>query len=144
MVINECHIDDEKLDTLASSYREAEDVFSEESDEHLDVILDLQQALRTLTRQTADVNNELEAKFNSFDQISAKKTLGKLTVVLSAGSQLNAYLKRALPVSTYSGIESCVRDLYVETKQLAEFAEDIIRYKLQDITELRELINEIK
>lgn len=144
MITNQCHIDEGKIDNLASSYREAEEVFSDGSDEHLDLILTIQGYLKDLTCQTAAVNNEIEAKFNALDEASAKATVGKLSIVLSAGNQLNAYLKRALSSATYSGISTCLQDLYVETKQLAEFAEDIIRYKIQEATELKHLLNEIQ
>lgn len=144
MIMNKCYIDEKKIDTLVSSYQDAEQVVSEGSDEHLDIILDLQSALKKLSKLTADVNNDLEEKFNSIDQTSARKIVIKLTILLTAARQLSSYLKRALSSSTYDGIKTSIQELYVETKQTDEFVKDIIKYKIEDTTELKELLNGIK
>ncbi len=135
-------LDENKIDTLLSSYHDTEELLIESSDEHLDIILILQKSIKELTQLTIDVNNELEKKFNSMDAETAKNVVIKLTVGLRLARHFHRFLK-TFPPHISESIKACRKDLYVETKQVDEFLQDLINYKVNKPTEIMELLNGI-
>jgi hypothetical protein len=136
-------LDERKIDSLVSSYQDTERLIYAGSDEHLDIILTLQQSVKHLIKLSVAVNEELEATFNSMSQDQAKSIVIKLTGGLNTAKQLIAVLRNCHP-SIADGIKSCRKELYLETKQIDEFVQDIIRYKIENPQELKDIMNEIK
>ncbi len=136
-------LDERKIDRLVSSYQDAEQLIYEGSDQHLDMILNLQDKLKKLIKLNVEVNEELEKSFNSFDGEQAKKIVIKLTFGLRIAKQLITAL-RSLPSSISEGIKSLRKELHLETKQLDEFVQDLIKYKINNPQELKDLLNGIK
>lgn len=136
-------LDETKIDNLVSSYQDTEQFIVEGSDEHLDIILGLQKNIKELIKLTVDVNDELEAKFNILDEDNAKSVVIKLSSGLRSAKQIITILRRLHP-SISEGIKSLRKELYVETKQLEEYVEDLIKYKINDPKELKEILNGIK
>jgi hypothetical protein len=127
-----------KLDNLVSSYQDTEKILIEGSDEHLDLILNIQRSLKRMTTITLEVNNFLEAKFNSFTNEEAKICVVKLTGAINTSRQLMAFIRRS--PSIFLGVSSCLKDLSIEIKDMNEFIQDLIKYKLNQPIELIELL----
>lgn len=136
-------INENKIDTLVSSYRDTEQLVFAGSDKQLDLILNMQNSINKLVQLSKDVNEELETTFNSLDEEQAKTVVIKLSSALSTAKQLITLLK-GLPHALSEGTKSCRKDLYLETKQIDEFLQDIIKYKINSPKELTDLLNEIK
>ncbi len=133
---------DQKIDNLIASYQATEQMIQEGSDEHLDLILELQNNIKKLLQVSPDVNDVLESTFNSITESEARNIVIKLTQGLGFARQFEAFLKRLHP-SIGTGIESLRKDLYVETKQLHEFVQDLIKYKINQHDDIRELFQGI-
>jgi hypothetical protein len=136
-------LDEKKIDTLVSSYQDTEKLIYAGSDEHLDLILDLQNSIKKLVKLSIDVNEELEKSFNDLTEEQAKTVVIKLTSGLRNAKQLITVLRNLHP-SLSDGIKSCRKELYLETKQIDEFVQDLIKYKINNPQELKDLLNEIK
>lgn len=62
-----------KIDILASSFIEVEQLIIAGTDEHLDLILRIQDMLKSMTAKSVAVNSVLEAEFNNLSRDLAKK-----------------------------------------------------------------------
>ncbi len=134
---------DQKIDSLLASYQAAEHIVHEGSDEHLDLILELQDSIKKLLQLSIDVNEVLESSFNALTEEEARDIVIKLTQGLGSARQFANFLRRLHP-SIGVGIESLRKELYLETKQIHEFVQDIIKYKINQPDELRELLQDIQ
>lgn len=135
-------LDQKKIDSLVSCYQDTEKLIVG-SDEHLDIILSIQKSITQLTKLTQAVNNEIEEGFNSLPEEQAKEIVIKLTYGIRMAKQLIVSLRNTHPL-IYEGIKSSYKELYIETKQLDEFIQDIIKYKLTNQDELLQVLKEIK
>lgn len=135
-------LDESKIDNLNASYEATEKTIIEGSDEHLDFLIDLQKDIKMLIAKTIEVNEMLEVSFNNMSEEEAKNMALKLTIGLNLARQFYRFLKSTPPI-IYNGIKSCTTQLYLETKQVDEFLQDILRYKLRKTDELKDLFNEI-
>jgi S-adenosylmethionine synthetase len=136
-------VDENKIDSLVSSYHDTEQLVFAGSDEQLDLILNMQNSINKLVKLSRDVSEELETAFNSLSEEQAKNVVIKLSSALSTAKQLITLLKN-LPHALLEGTKSCRKDLYLETKQIDEFVQDIIKYKINSPKELTDLLKEIK
>ncbi len=139
--MNSAVLSEKKIDTLLSSYEDTERMMIG-SDEHLDTILRIQESVRYMTKLTIDVNNAIEEGFNELDTDHARKIVIKLTSSIGSAHHFLSSLK-SMP-HIYEGIKTAYRELYVETKDLGEFIQDLIKYKINDPSDLRELLQAIK
>lgn len=131
-------LDGNKIEDLVSAYENSEELIAG-SGQHLDFILELQRDIKKLTKLTINVNDYLENEFNSLDEAKANAIVIRLIVGVRNAQRFYRSLKKMHP-SLYEGIKSCTKDLYIETKQVDEFIQDIIKYKIQDTSELRTLL----
>lgn len=137
--MNNLLLDEKKIDKLVSSYQDTEQLIHEGSDEHLDIILEIQNSLKTLIKLSVDVNEELEKAFNYLNSEKAKDVVIKLSVGLRNAKQLIVALRNTHP-SIFKGIKSSCQDLSLETKQIDEFVQDLIKYKITDPVELKKVV----
>lgn len=133
---------DQKIDNLLASYRAAEQSVQEGSDEHLDLILELQSSIKKLIKVSVDVNEQIESSFNSLTEAESRNIVIKLTQALGYARQFGHFLNGLHPTLAV-GIESLRNELYLETKQIHEFVQDLIKYKINQPNELRELLQDI-
>jgi uncharacterized protein YpbB len=131
-----------KIDNLVYSYREAERIVIG-SDEHLDIILDIQSALKKIIQLSIDVNEELENSFNQLELENSKSIVISLNTILYSSKQFIALLKDLHP-AIYNGIQSLIYNLQTENEQIDEFIQDIINYRINTPVELIELLNSIE
>ena len=134
-------LNETKIDSLVSSYKEAEKIIIG-SDEHLDIILHLQKTLDEIIKLSIDVNNGLDDVFNNLDKESAKNTVIKLSTGLQLSRHLIVSFKRTHP-SILEGIKSRIKALHIENKQIDEFIQDIIRYRINEPVELYDLLKSL-
>ncbi len=136
--------DETKIDTLVSSYQDTEkQLIVIGSDEHLDIILSIQNTLKDLIKKSEAVSNQLELSFNSMNEEIAKSIVLKLSGGLRIAKQV-IYILRNSPRPIKNGINTCLEQVTFETRQIDELVHDIIKYKLTKQDELQNLINEIK
>lgn len=132
-----------KVDNFVSSFEVAEKNFLQVgSDDHLDVLLHLQKVIKELTKLSFDLNEELEKTFNNLDAEASKNIVIRICQGLRIAKQFIVFLKSH--PALYAGVKTAFKELHEETKQIDEFVQDIIKYKLSDQTELVELLNGIK
>jgi len=132
-----------KVDNFVSSFEVAEkNLIQIGSDDHLDVLLNLQNVIKDLTRLSIGVNEELDARFNHLDTDTSKNLVIKICQGLRIAKQFIVIMKSHPAI--YVGVKTSLKELHEETKQIDEFVQDIIKYKLSDQTELTELLKEIK
>lgn len=141
--MNNLVLDERKIDNLVSSYRDTEQLIYEGSDEHLDIILELQNSIYKLIKLSGEVNEELEKSFNTLSEEQAKIVVIKLSSGLRSAKQVITLLRNIHP-SISDGIKSCRKELYLETKQIDEFVQDLIKYKINNPQDLKDLLNGIK
>lgn len=132
-----------KIDELVSTYETTEQLLAEGTDQHLDLILVIQQAIVALTKLTIEVNDGLEAAFNTIDEQEARNAVIKLSVSLRLAKQLISLLKKTSAI-IQSGIKNHLKDLIIETKQIDEFVQDLLRYKINKPHELTTLLAQIQ
>ena len=123
------------------SYQEAER-FIVGSDEHLDIILETQRHIDGLTAASRAVNQELENSFNNINREQAITIVAKLEKGLYAAHH-GHYLLKSLHPTIYSAIRTHFDKLYLETKQIEEFVEDLKRYKINEPSDLNDLLRSI-
>ncbi len=132
-----------KVDNFVSSFEVAEkELIQVGSDAYLDVILHFQKIIKELTILSVGVNDELEQGFNNMDAENSKTVVLKLIQGLRVAKQFIVIMK-AHP-AIYAGVKSCLKELHIETKQIDEFLQDLVKYKLSNQTELVELLKGIK
>lgn len=136
-------LDESKIDSLVSSYEKTEKLIFAGSDEHLDIILDIQSAIKELTDLSIEVSNDLEKSFNDLTQDQAKNIVLKLSFGLRNARLLIANLKKFHPL-IFNGIKTCLKDLVLETNQIDEFVHDLMKYKINQPEEIKSLLNDIK
>jgi len=137
-------IDESKIDDLVSTYGDTEaQLMAVGSDEHLDMLIDIQRNVQKLTALTIAVNDEIESHFNLIDEANARNLVIKLTAGLRLARQVITILSNS-PAFISEGLSSCKKDLYLETKQLDEFVSDLIRFKINSPGPLNDLLNAIK
>lgn len=136
-------LDEKKIDDLVSSYQYTENLVIAGSDEHLDQILNLQKALKSLIDLSVAVSSELESAFNSLNAEQSKNVVVKLSAGLGNAWKLIKSLK-TLPKLYRQGIKSRFDELILETEQIEEFVQDLIKYKITDPEELKVLLASIK
>jgi phosphoribosylaminoimidazole-succinocarboxamide synthase len=131
-----------KIDKLVSSCQEAEKIIIIGSDEHLDIILDTQSALKKIIKLSVIVNEALESSFNQLSVDEAKRIVIKLNEGLSASKQLiNALINSHSSIS--NGVKTLIDDLQIENDGIDEFIQDLINYKINSPKELVELLKSI-
>lgn len=135
-------LDERKIDKLVMSYKDAEQIISEGSDQHLDIILRIQKSVKKVIELSIVVNEELESTFNTMNEENAKTTVLKLSLGLRMAKQLITILRMHPLIS--EALKSSRKELYLETKQIDEFVQDIIKYKLNDTQDLKDLLIAIK
>lgn len=135
-------LDERKIDKLVMSYKDAEQIISEGSDQHLDIILRIQKSVKKVIELSIVVNEELESTFNTMNEENAKTTVLKLSLGLRMAKQLITVLRMHPLIS--EALKSSRKELYLETKQIDEFVQDIIKYKLNDTQDLKDLLIAIK
>jgi hypothetical protein len=134
---------DQKIDNLLASYQATEQIIHEGSDQHLDIILELQGSIKKLIQLSFDVNEVIESSFNSLTEDEARIIVVKLTQGLGFASQFSNFLRRLHPTIGI-GIESLRRELNLETQQMHEFVQDLIKYKINQPDAIRELLTDLQ
>ena len=132
-------INDKTIGVVLSSYQQTEQTLIEGSDEHLDLILEITNDLKQMTRLTADLVGEIEENFNSFNQNTAKDAVVKIFPCFGIANQIIGLLKKS---PLYPSLKTSLAAFIIELNELKEFVSDLSKYKVQDNKELIALFND--
>jgi hypothetical protein len=132
-----------KIDKLVSFYQDTKQLIYEVSDKQQNIISDLQNSIIKLTGLSFDVNEDLEKSFSYLSEDQAKNIIVKLSAGLKSARQLLALLSDIPPTIT-DRIKLFIKEFYLETKQINEFLQDLIKYKIHNPQEFKDLLNEVK
>lgn len=126
------------IDTVISSYQHTDKIIVEGSDEHLDLILHIQNDLKQMTALTKALVDALEEEFNLLDEQTAKDMVVKIFPCFRMAYQIISRLKKSM---LYPGLQNTIAEFNTELDELKEFTSDLSRYKVQQNTELLDLFN---
>jgi hypothetical protein len=132
-------IDINKINTVISSYQHTEKTIIEGSDEHLDLILDVQNDLIKMTEVTQDLVGDIERDFNLFNEETAKNAVIKIFPCFRMADHIIDRLKGFF---IYPSIIAQVNNFEAEVNELKEFVSDLSRYKVQQNDDLIALFND--
>ncbi len=131
-----------KIETAFSSIPETERTIRAGSDEHLDLIVDIQKDIENITRNTEELNSEIEEKFNYITAEQASRYVNKISEGLIVCKKLIALIKANKYI--YIGVKTHLHQLILELNDLSEFINDLKNYKINNNKELNTLLDSIK
>jgi hypothetical protein len=134
-----CEEDIKMIEVAVSSIEHTEQSIIKGSDEHLDLILEIQKGLYTNTELIRKVVDDIEKNFNSYSSEKAKDLLAKIFPVFKLAESINSSINS-------EGIEKELKahlaDFNDEVKELFEMANDLSRYKVNISTDYNSLFND--
>ncbi len=130
---------EDSIDSVITSYESVERSIVEGSDEHLDLILDVQGKLSNVTNSTIRLVNVIERDFNTIDRERAKEIIVKLLPCFRIAYQIIGNIKRHF---IYNSVKNYVTEFEREVNELKEFISDLSRYKVQENSSLIAMFND--
>lgn len=139
--MNATLLNNNTIDKVISSYQSSEKAIIEGSDEHLDIICNVKEALLSMTASTKILVDAIEASFNSFHEDDAKDALVRIFPLFRLAHQMIRHVRKSF---VHKDVKKHLDNFVIEVNDLKELVSDLSRYKLQKNEELIALFNEEK
>jgi len=127
------------IEQTVSSIEDTEQFILHGSDEHLDLILDVQKGLSNIAELTRGIVNDVEKNFNGYTSEKAKDIVDKAFLIFSGSGKINTLIINA-------GLQNEVRTQLEmfnnEVNDLREITNDLSRYKVNRNEDYNSLFND--
>ncbi len=137
--MNTTIVDIEKIDYTLTSFQVTDDVVTMGSDEHLDLILDVQNGLEKTAQQTRSLVEYIESDFNNFTDDSAKLLISKIFPCFGLMRRLEKSIRET---GILNEVSTQLEELTIEVNELYEITNDLSRFRANPTDDINSFVNE--
>lgn len=132
-------LDIEKIDPALSSLEDTEKAVIEGSDEHLDIILIVQNALSKNTVETQLLVNYIESNFNNYTAKTAQELIAKVFPYFDLAKKIKEAVKES---GISMDVKSHLAEFETEVNELFEITNDLSKHKVRSSDDYNTLFND--
>lgn len=134
-----CADDIKIIERTVSSMEDTEQSILQGSDEHLDMILDVQKGLSDIAALARELVDDIERNFNSYTTEKAKDMLIRIFPIFRRAENINTSI---INVGLLNEVKAQLEMFNNEINDLREITNDISRYKVSANDDYNSLFND--
>ncbi len=115
------------IEQTVSSIKDIEQFILRDSDEHLDLKLDVQKRLFNIAALTRELVDDIEKNFNDYESEKAKDIVARVIMIFSRAEKINTLI---LNVGLQNEVSTQLEMFNNEVRDLHEITNDLSRYKV--------------
>lgn len=126
-----------KINSVISQIIETEKVFIIGSDEHLDFLSDIKKDLTEITLLIKETTDALETDFNKISIDEAKEIVVSTHPIFFFSQKAIEFIKN---LRLDSQLKTTIEAFIVEVHELSEITNDLVRFKINDTSDIADLL----